>query len=57
MNYSAEVLTVKKQCKVRILDKTPNFSESKLNLTLAQGIAKGEKIDFFDAKSGGIGCQ
>lgn len=50
-NYSAEVIKAKKDCVVKLLDKIDNPSESKLNLTLAQGIAKGEKMDFLIQKS------
>ncbi|SMM99894.1 Ribosomal RNA small subunit methyltransferase E [uncultured Candidatus Thioglobus sp.] len=57
MNYNAKVLAVKKQCTVKILDKTPNPSESKLNLTLAQGIAKGEKMDFLIQKAVELGVN
>ncbi|CAB9538936.1 16S rRNA (uracil(1498)-N(3))-methyltransferase (EC 2.1.1.193) [uncultured Gammaproteobacteria bacterium] len=57
MNYSAKVLQVKKKCIVKILEKTPNLCESKLNLTLAQGIAKGEKMDFLIQKSVELGVN
>jgi 16S rRNA (uracil1498-N3)-methyltransferase len=57
MDYSAEVLQVKKDCVVKILDKTQNLSESKLNLTLVQGVAKGEKMDFLIQKSVELGVN
>jgi 16S rRNA (uracil1498-N3)-methyltransferase len=37
----------------KILEKNQNSSESKLNLTLVQGIAKGEKMDFLIQKAFG----
>ncbi|VVM21846.1 Ribosomal RNA small subunit methyltransferase E (EC [uncultured Gammaproteobacteria bacterium] len=55
MNYSTQVLQAKKDCRVKILEKTQNSSESKLNLTLVQGIAKGEKMDFLMQKSVELG--
>ena len=57
MNYSAKVLQVKKKCVVQILEKKPNPCESKLNLTLAQGVAKGEKMDFLIQKSVELGVN
>lgn len=57
INYSAEVLQVKNKCVVQILENTPNLCESKLNLTLAQGIAKGEKMDFLIQKSVELGVN
>ncbi|WXU00082.1 MAG: Ribosomal RNA small subunit methyltransferase E [Catillopecten margaritatus gill symbiont] len=56
-NYSAEVLKTKKECIVKILEKTENLSESKLNLTLVQGIAKGEKMDFLIQKAVELGVN
>ncbi len=57
MNYITQVLQVKKECVVKILDKTHNLSESKLNITLVQGIAKGEKMDFIMQKSVELGVN
>ncbi|MDC9715110.1 MAG: 16S rRNA (uracil(1498)-N(3))-methyltransferase, partial [Gammaproteobacteria bacterium] len=57
MNYSAKVLQSKKECVLQILEKTQNLCESKLNLTLAQGIAKGEKMDFLIQKSVELGVN
>ncbi|CAC9465183.1 Ribosomal RNA small subunit methyltransferase E (EC [uncultured Gammaproteobacteria bacterium] len=57
MNYSAQVLQTKKDCRVKILEKTQNSSESKLNLTLVQGIAKGEKMDFLIQKAVELGVN
>lgn len=57
MNYNAQVLQTKKDCVVKILKKTQNPSESKLNLTLVQGIAKGEKMDFLMQKAVELGVN
>ncbi|CAB5501214.1 16S rRNA (uracil(1498)-N(3))-methyltransferase (EC [Bathymodiolus thermophilus thioautotrophic gill symbiont] len=57
LNYNAEVLQTKKNCTVQILEKTQNPSESKLHLTLAQGIAKGEKMDFLIQKAVELGVN
>ncbi len=56
-NYTVEVLEAKKYCVVKVLDQTPNIVESKLNLTLAQGIAKGEKMDFLIQKAIELGVN
>ena len=56
-NYSAEVLETKKNCTVKLLSKDLNLSESKLNLTLAQGVAKGEKMDFLIQKAVELGVN
>lgn len=56
-NYTAEVLKAKKDCVVKLLSKKENPSESKLNLTLAQGVAKGEKMDFLIQKSVELGVS
>ncbi|HIG89333.1 16S rRNA (uracil(1498)-N(3))-methyltransferase [Candidatus Thioglobus sp.] len=56
-NYIAEVLSSKKICEVLIHSKEKNLSESKLNLTLAQGIAKGEKMDFLIQKAIELGVN
>jgi 16S rRNA (uracil1498-N3)-methyltransferase len=50
-NYQASVLSTQKQCEVHINSCEPNLSESSLNLTLAQGIAKGDKMDFLIQKA------
>jgi len=57
INYSAKVISSKKKCEVLILTKEQNLSESKLNLTLAQGIAKGEKMDFLIQKAVELGVN
>ncbi len=56
-DYQANVLSVKKQCEVSIVACTPNQNESKLNLTLAQGVAKGEKMDFLMQKAVELGVS
>ena len=50
-DYDAKVQRLKKITSISIVSKLKNDSESKLNLTLAQGIAKGEKMDFLIQKS------
>jgi len=56
-NYRAEVFETNKHCRVKLLSKDANPSESKLNLTLAQGVAKGEKMDFLIQKSVELGVN
>jgi len=57
MDYIAKVHDTKKNCIVQVLSKEKNLSESKLNLTLAQGIVKGEKMDFLIQKSVELGVN
>jgi 16S rRNA (uracil1498-N3)-methyltransferase len=56
-NYQASVISVKKQCEVRINSCVPNLNESSLKLTLAQGVAKGEKMDFLMQKAVELGVS
>jgi len=56
-NYSAEVLKAKKDCVVKLLNKSTNLSESKLDITLAQGVVKGEKMDFLIQKAVELGVS
>ncbi len=56
-DYLVEVINSKKYCEVLVHAKEQNLSESKLNLTLAQGIAKGEKMDFLIQKSVELGVN
>ncbi|HIM58449.1 MAG TPA: 16S rRNA (uracil(1498)-N(3))-methyltransferase [Gammaproteobacteria bacterium] len=56
-NYTAKLLDAKKHCTVKLLDSAPNTAESKLNLTLIQGIAKGEKMDFLMQKAVELGVN
>lgn len=57
MNYNAKVLEAKDHCVVNIFAKEQSSSESKLDLTLIQGIAKGEKMDFLIQKSVELGVN
>jgi 16S rRNA (uracil1498-N3)-methyltransferase len=56
-NYQPSVLSTQKQCEVHINSCEPNLSESSLNLTLAQGIAKGDKMDFLIQKAVELGVN
>ncbi|SMN14552.1 Ribosomal RNA small subunit methyltransferase E [uncultured Candidatus Thioglobus sp.] len=56
-NYQATVISVKKRCEVNIVARFENLGESKLTLTLAQGIAKGEKMDFLIQKAVELGVS
>lgn len=56
-NYTAKLLNMKQDCQVEILDKSQNLSESNLNITLVQGIAKGEKMDFIIQKAVELGVR
>jgi len=56
-DYSVKIVTVKKTCKVEVIAKKKNNSESSLDLTLAQGIAKGEKMDFLIQKAVELGVN
>jgi 16S rRNA (uracil1498-N3)-methyltransferase len=55
--YRANVLSVEKRCEVKVIASTINHNESKLTLTLAQGIAKGEKMDFLIQKAVELGVS
>ena len=54
-DYKALVQGAKKTTSLQIISKARNNSESKLDLTLAQGIAKGEKMDFLIQKAVELG--
>ena len=54
-DYQAIVVSTKKTCKVEILSQQKNEIESSLDLTLAQGIVKGEKMDFLIQKAVELG--
>ncbi len=56
-NYIAKVISAKKQCEVELLERVENNSESSLNITLVQGIAKGEKMDFLMQKAVELGVN
>ena len=54
-DYQATVISTKKICKVEVISQQKNESESSLDLTLAQGIVKGEKMDFLIQKAVELG--
>ena len=56
-DYQAIVISTKKTCKVEVVSQQKNESESSLDLTLAQGIAKGEKMDFLIQKAVELGVS
>jgi 16S rRNA (uracil1498-N3)-methyltransferase len=56
-DYDAKVQRLEKITSLNIVSKLKNDSESKLNLTLAQGIAKGEKMDFLIQKAIELGVS
>ncbi len=56
-NYTATVLSAKKHCEVQIHSTVANQSESRLTLTLVQGIAKGDKMDFLMQKAVELGVN
>ena len=57
LNYLAKVNKLKKYCEVEIISSKKNQTESKLKITLAQGIAKGEKMDFLIQKAVELGVS
>ena len=56
-DYIAVVESAKKNTNLKIISKKINDNESKLDLTLAQGIAKGEKMDFLIQKAVELGVK
>ena len=56
-DYVAKIVSVKRACKVEVNTKKENNSESSLDLTLAQGIAKGEKMDLLIQKAVELGVN
>ena len=54
-DYQAIVISTKKTYKAEVLSQQKNESESSLDLTLAQGIVKGEKMDFLIQKAVELG--
>ncbi|MCS5591603.1 MAG: 16S rRNA (uracil(1498)-N(3))-methyltransferase [Gammaproteobacteria bacterium] len=56
-DYQVKVVSAKKACSVEVLSCEKNNRESSLNLTLAQGIAKGEKMDFLIQKAIELGVN
>jgi len=55
LDYQVKIISTKKTYKVEVLSQQKNESESNLDLTLAQGIAKGEKMDFLIQKAVELG--
>ncbi len=56
MDYHATLVEVgKRSAKARILDATPNCSESPLRIVLAQALARGEKMDWVIQKATELG--
>ena len=55
VDYQAIVISTKQTYKVEVVSQQKNESESRLELTLAQGIAKGEKMDFLIQKAVELG--
>jgi len=56
--YIFKILTVhKKEITARLMDKAPYSAESPVSITLAQGIAKGEKMDLIIQKSTELGVS
>jgi len=56
-DYQAIVISTKKTYIVEVLSQQKNETESSLDLTLAQGIAKGEKMDFLIQKAVELGVS
>ena len=56
-DYQAIVISTKKTCRIEVISQQKNESESSLHLTLAQGIAKGEKMDFLIQKAVELGVS
>ena len=54
-DYQAIVTSTKKTYEVEVVSQQKNESESSLDLTLAQGITKGEKMDFLIQKAVELG--
>jgi len=54
-DYQVIVISTKKTYEVEVLSQQKNESESSLDLTLAQGIVKGEKMDFLIQKAVELG--
>jgi len=55
LDYQVKIISTRKTYKVEVLSQQKNESESNLDLTLAQGIAKGEKMDFLIQKAVELG--
>ena len=57
LDYQAKIISTKKTYEVEVVSQQKNESESSLDLTLAQGIAKGEKMDFLIQKAVELGVS
>ena len=56
-NYAARIVSAQTPCEVEIVSSEKNLAESPLHLTLVQGIAKGEKMDFLMQKAVELGVN
>ncbi len=56
-DYPAELILDRKKTFARILQQTENHSRSSLNITLLQGISKGERMDMAIQKSVELGVE
>ena len=56
-DFKARIIDVKKKFSVEIISCEKNNTQSALNLTLAQGIAKGDKMDFIIQKATELGVN
>lgn len=56
-DYLSCIISVGKVCRLKIVAAEANLSESKLNLTLAQGLVKGNKMDFLIQKAVELGVN
>jgi 16S rRNA (uracil1498-N3)-methyltransferase len=57
-NYECRILSVhKKEIQAEIIHKKPYTAESPVSITLAQGIPKGEKMDFIIQKTTELGIK
>jgi len=57
LDYQVKVISAKKTCFIDVVACEQNNRESALDLTLAQGIAKGEKMDFLIQKAVELGVK
>lgn len=56
-DFNAVIIKIKKRCCVKIISCEKNNTESTLDLTLAQCIAKGDKMDFIIQKAIELGVN
>ncbi len=57
LDYAARIVSAQMPCTVELLASEQNTTESPLHLTLVQGIAKGEKMDFLMQKAVELGVN